>query len=184
MQGDQPGRGPPVPLSEEALWQRSRSTEATADEAARFLDLAAFADGRLDPDDRERVAEWLAADPDTAADVAAAGALSDRPEPAAVISEASIARARALVEPGQSAPARVIPFGPRQRRRVAGAQVLARWGSLAAAVAIASWLGFMMGADASGWFAPAGHAGDDSVFNELFDPSTSLIRDLTEGSQT
>src|SRR6266550_3193472 len=59
-----------------ALWQRSCRTDAPEDEAARFLDLAAFVDGRLETDERDRVAAMLAADPAAAADVAAARALA------------------------------------------------------------------------------------------------------------
>ena len=49
----------PDPISDCGLWQRCRTTEAPPDEAARFLDLAAFADDRLDADDKERVAELM-----------------------------------------------------------------------------------------------------------------------------
>jgi len=44
-----------------ALWQRSCRTDAPEDEAARLLDLAAFADGRLETDERDRVAAMVAA---------------------------------------------------------------------------------------------------------------------------
>src|SRR5438128_1727016 len=56
-----------------ALWRRSRTADMTAEEveAERYLDLAGFADGRLDPDDSEQVAERLAGDPVAAGDVAA-----------------------------------------------------------------------------------------------------------------
>ena len=60
------------------LWQRCRMIDAPEDEAARFLDLAAFADSRLEPDEQDRVAALLAADPAAAADVGAAKRLADR----------------------------------------------------------------------------------------------------------
>src|SRR5690242_13420539 len=86
-----------------AVWRRSCAIEAD-DEAERFLDLAGFADARLaDGDDAERVAAWIAADPDAAADVAAARALAGAPP--AIAAEAVVARAVALVRPsGSDAP--------------------------------------------------------------------------------
>ena len=41
----------PFALPDRALWQQSRLTDAAPDEAERLIDLAAFADGRLDEDD-------------------------------------------------------------------------------------------------------------------------------------
>ena len=65
---------------------------------------------------------------------------------------------------------------------------MARWGSLAAAMAVASWLGFTLGADTSLSLGQAGartgQAGEDGFLRELLDPSTGFMRDLTEGSQT
>ena len=46
--------------SDRDLWRRSCLTDAPEDEAARLLDLAAFADGLLEPDERDRVAALLA----------------------------------------------------------------------------------------------------------------------------
>src|SRR5207248_7973058 len=50
--------------AERALWRRGAATEIAEDEAERFLDLAGFADGRLDPDEHDRIAERLARDPE------------------------------------------------------------------------------------------------------------------------
>src|SRR5271167_840758 len=58
--------------SDRALWRRSCLTDATEDEVSRFLDLAAFADGLLEPDESDRIAALLAADPVASDDVAAA----------------------------------------------------------------------------------------------------------------
>jgi len=58
---------------------------------------------------------------------------------------------------------------------------LTRWGSLAAAIAMASWLGFAMGSDTSLALNQAGAANDTSVLPELLDPGTSFLRDLSEG---
>src|SRR5262249_55882054 len=137
-------------VSDRLLWQRSRLTNAPEDAAARFLDLAAFADGLLDEEDRERVAALLARDPDAAADVANASALcgagqrSTDQRSAGI--ERIIARPCALVPDGAAAPGSVVAF-TRQRRRIV--HDFARWGSLAAALVMASWLGFAMGTDTS-----------------------------------
>jgi anti-sigma factor RsiW len=168
-------------MPERELWRRSLATDAVEDEAARCLDLAGFADGLLDPDERERVAEWLARDPDAAADVAAARALAvaaaqDSPP------ERVVVRARALVggDAGAAGTDNVLPFRPRPG--VPGAaRWAAQWGSLAAAVVIAGWLGFTLGMDTSRAFP--GGAGDDTV-DELIDLSAGLMRDLTDGSRT
>ena len=154
------------------MWPRTRPSA--------ILDLAGYADGRLDPDDRERVAEWLAGDPLAAGDVAAACALAEIAGRAEAVPETIIARASALV--GESTPQRdrVIPFPPsrRNRPRLRG---MARWGSLVAAMAVASWLGFTLGMDTSLSF---GQAGEDGFLREMLDPSTGFMRDLTEGAQT
>jgi anti-sigma factor RsiW len=185
MQGDRAGREPPTDLPERELWRRSVATDTVEDEAERCLDLAGFADGLLDPYERERVAERLARDPDAAADVAAArararGAVYVRPP------EAVVARARALVggdagpgaDPGAD---NVLPFRPR-RGGLGMARWAAQWGSVAAAVVVAGWLGFTLGMDTSRAFGP-GRAGDD-VLDELIDVSAGLMRDLTDGSRT
>ncbi len=183
MQGDGTRRAKPAGVPDRALWQRGRLLDMEEDEAERFLDLAGFADGRLDPDDRERVAELLAGDPTASADVAAACALAEMAERAEAAPETILARAAALVGPGAPQRDMVIPFAPnrRDRPRLHG---MADWGSLAAAIAVASWLGFTLGMDASLSFAQIGQAGEDGFLRELLDPSTGFMRDLTEGAQT
>src|SRR5262249_33786493 len=128
--------------SDRELWQRSCRTEATEDDVARFLDLAAFADRALDPDERDRIAALLAEDRAAADDVAAARALDGEARSKGL--ERIVARACALApdEPYS----RVVAFvPPPPRRRIV--HVLAQWGSLAAAIVVASWLGFAMGSD-------------------------------------
>jgi anti-sigma factor RsiW len=163
--------------SDRALWQRSRLTDAPADEPARFLDLAGFADGILDADEEERVAAFLAADPAAAADVAAAqvaaGGIDERPAGF----ERIVARACALVPDPQFSTARIIAFAPRQRRVLHG---LAQWGSLAAAILVASWLGFSMGNDTSMALSQPGLTSDTSPVPELFDTGTGFLRDFGE----
>jgi anti-sigma factor RsiW len=167
-------------LSDRELWQRSRMTDATEDEAERALDLAGFADGCLDPDDRERIAEWLAGDPSAAGDVAAARALAARVEQLEAAPEPVIARASALVGGGTPQRGTVVAFtvGRRDRSRLRG---MAGWGSLVAAMAVASWLGFTLGMDTSLSF---GQAGEDGFLREMLDPGAGFMRELTEGNQT
>ncbi len=185
MRGDDTRRDPAAGLPDAALWRRSRTVDMTEDEveAERYLDLAGFADGRLDPDDCERVAERLAGDPAAAGDVAAARSLTADAERTEAMPEAAIGRASALV--GGDAPQRatVIPFplGRRNRPRLLG---LARWGSLVAAMAVASWLGFTLGMDTSRTYAQIRQGGEDSFLREFLDPSAGFMRDLTEGTQT
>src|SRR5260370_72592 len=111
MRGNGTRRDPAAGLPDAALWRRSRTVDMPDDEAEaeRYLDLAGFADGRLDPDDRERVAEFLAGNPVAAGDVAAAHAPAGRQ---VAVPESAIARACALVEPRG---AMVVPF-PHSRR--------------------------------------------------------------------
>jgi anti-sigma factor RsiW len=179
------GPTPPESLpnpTDRKLWQRSLAIDLAEDDAERFLDLAGFADGLLDPDDRERVAERLARDAAEAADVSAARALAAADPPADAVPDTIFARAAALVGPGAAATDNVVPFA---RRRRLGARLpeAARWGSLAAAVALASWLGFTMGMDLSGSLSSDSRNGDDGGLNELFDPGTRLVRDLTGSPQ-
>src|SRR2546421_280265 len=106
---DKRGGEPPAEAAARALWQRSATTEMVEEEAERLLDLAGFADGRLDPEERDRVAERLARDPEATADVAAARALAGRgtfETPPAHIVE----RACALVSEPEAERGRVIPF--------------------------------------------------------------------------
>ena len=119
-------------IADRILWQRSQSIDAVEDEGARYLDLAAFAEGRLDPDERERVAEWLRSRPDAAGDIAAARALASAAAPG-YLSETAVARACALVGGGAaSRPGSVIAFRARAGRRPVLASIT-QWGSLAAA---------------------------------------------------
>jgi len=170
-------------LPDNALWQKSRLLDIPEDESERFLDLAGFADAQLDPDDRERVAEWLAGDPIAAGDVAAARALAAAAEQVEAAPQSIVARASSLVGAGIPQPDQIIPFAPR-RRYEPGLRDMASWGSLAAAMALAAWLGFTLGVDTSRSVAQIGRAGEDGFLQELLDPSVGLLRDLTEGTQT
>jgi len=164
--------------SDRALWQRSRTTEAPEDEAARFLDLAAFADGLLDTDERERVAALLETDPAAAADVAAARGIILAISETRSGLDRIVARACSAVPSAPALPGRVVAFAPRRRRVL---QALTQWGSLAAAIAVASWLGFAMGSDASLALSQPAQTRDVGFLPELLDPGTGFLRDLGEG---
>jgi hypothetical protein len=162
-----------------ALWRRSRNTDAPADEAARLLDLAGFADGLLDADEGDRVSALLAADPVAASDVGAAKGFAGGLGETLGGLERIVARACALVPDPHLAGARVIALTPRSRRhRVLHG--LAQWGSLAAAIMVASWLGFSMGSDTSIALSQPGFSSDSSYVPELFDPGTGFLRDFGE----
>ena len=155
--------------------------DAPEDEAARLLDLAAYADDRLDVEERERVAALLADDQEASADVRAARALAGV-EPASAGLEQIIARAVAILPDVGVGPASVIPFTPRPGRRAI--EVFAEWGSVAAALALASWLGFAMGSDTSRALVGPQPTNDTTLLPELFDPAPGFLRDLGEGVRT
>ncbi|MGC1891866.1 MAG: hypothetical protein WA709_38295 [Stellaceae bacterium] len=172
----------PNPAADRRLWQRCRLMDAAEDEAARFLDLAAYADGLLDIEERERVAALLSADPEAAGDVRAAQALADAPERTLAGLEPVIARASAISPDGHSASGKVVRLVPRQGRRLL--QISAQWGSLAAAVALVGWLGFAMGSDTSLALSEDRQPSDTGLLPELFDPGPNFLRDLGEGMRT
>ena len=168
------------PSPDRDLWRRSRETAAPEDEAARLLDLAAFADGTLDDDDRDRVAAWLATSPDEASDIAVARVLAAAPQldaPAEVIARVSAAHPSLA-----AAPAEIVAFPP-PRRQAANWNGLAHWASLAAAVVVAGWLGFNLGIEAWSGYSQIGQSRDDAL-PELLEPSAGLIRDLTDAART
>jgi hypothetical protein len=164
------------------LWQRCRLAEAPADESLRFLDLAAFAEGGLDPDEHDRIAAFLVADPGAAADVAAARALAGSSGESSAEIDRIVVRAGALRPAAPADRGRVYAFfGPRRRILLHG---LTQWGSLAAAIAIAAWLGFTMGSDASIAITQPKPGGDDGAAIELFDPATGFLPDPPVGIHT
>jgi len=180
MQSEPPNQAP-NPAEDRRLWQRCRTMDADEDEAARFLDLAAYADGLLDIEEQERVAALLAADPEAAADVRAAQALADA-ERTPFGLERIVARASAMSPDTESVSGKVVPLSPRRGRRLL--QISAQWGSLAAAIALAGWLGFAMGSDTSLALRDTRQPSATGLLPELFDPGTVLLRDLGEGPRT
>ena len=179
MRSDEPEHGPNP--ADRSLWQRCRIMDAPEDEAARFLDLAAFADDRLDVEEQERVAALLADDQEASADVRAARSLAGV-EPEAAGLEQIVARAVAISSDVCAVSARVVPFAPRRGRRAI--EVFAEWGSIAAALALASWLGFAMGSDTSRALSEPHQTNDATLLPELFDAAPGFLRDLGEGVRT
>ena len=178
MQSEGPEHGPNP--ADRRLWQRCRTIDVDEDEAARFLDLAAYADGLLDIEESERVAALLAVDPQAAADVRAAQ-LADA-ERTSVGLERIIARAGAISSEADAASGKIVPFAPRHGRRIL--ETFAQWGSLAAAVALVGWLGFAMGSDTSLALSQPRQPRDTGLLPELFDPGPNFLRDLGEGMRT
>jgi anti-sigma factor RsiW len=183
MRTDKQREQSPEPASDRGLWRRSRNTDVPEDEAARFLDLAGFADGLLEPDEQERVAGWLAEDPEAAADIQAARAFAaGYPQSPRAELERVIARACAI--PSETGPAErsVISLADWRSRRVV--QGLAQWGSIAAGIALAGWLGYAMGTDTSLALTQPRQALEGVSLPELFDPAPGFLRDLGEGLRT
>jgi anti-sigma factor RsiW len=173
----------PLGTTDRRLWQFSQEIAASPPETERLLALAGFVDGRLDDDERERVAALLAGDPLAAADAAAARVLLSATMPAA--SDAIVARATALADPARSG-GEILAFPQRQPRPQPQPQprawpAAARWTSLAAAIAGACWLGFDLGSGLPG-LASITHPSDELGASELIDPAPLGLRDVSEGS--
>jgi anti-sigma factor RsiW len=171
------GESPPN-SSDKAIWQYCQATDIEPDEGERLLDLAGFVDARLDPDDRDRVAAWLMADIEAAGDIAASRALAAAPQPAP--DEAVVVRAAALVADRAEPRGQLVPFRPRARpaRRLF---LVARWGSLAAAVVMACWLGFALGSDASVALSQINQSSDENFIGDLVDPSGGVLHSISDG---
>ena len=97
-----------------------------------------------------------------------------------IVAGNGIARACAILPDNSAAKGEVLAFrSPRRHRSIVHG--LTRWGSLAAAIAMASWLGFAMGSDTSLALSQSGAASDATFLPELLDPGTGFLRDLSEG---
>jgi len=144
------------------------------------LSLAEFAEHRLDGPEAAAVEAFLAADPSLAEDIALAGRATEIPPrigDAALA--ATIARAAALV-PATSEAARqaarhnVLPFRtarpPLSSPAASSWRLAARWGALAASLALVSWLGFALGSDAYGDLAALDGQSGTRLADELLDP--------------
>lgn len=164
--------------SDKAIWQYCQTTDIEPDEAERLLDLAGFVDARLDPDEHDRVAAHLMADIEAAGDIAAARALAAAPQ--APADEALIARAVALVAAPAETRGEVVPFR-RLTRPARGVLFVARWGSLAAAIVMTSWLGFSLGSNTSVALSQIRQPTDESFIGDLVDPSGGVLHSISDG---
>jgi hypothetical protein len=172
------GERPPE-LPDREVWRRGQKIEVPLDANEYLLELAAFADNRLDEDETARVAALIARDAAVSDDVAAARSLADATM--TTVDEQIVARASLLVG-GARADATVIAF-PARQPVVRPWYSAATWSGLAAAIAFASWLGFDLGSGLSS-APPFGHPTEDVSVNELLDATPPLLpRDFTENSQ-
>ena len=165
--------GPQDRTEEAALWRRWRSAAGpgTVVEPDPLL-LAAYVENRLDPAEIDVVEEWLAAHPALIEDISAArrAAQAALPESPPTV----VTRATALLRHGD---AQVLAFRrPTPRWRTAAA-----WGSMAASLVIAGFVGFTLGTDVYGNLAGTA-AG--TLSQELLDPPTGLFNAPDEDSAT
>jgi hypothetical protein len=192
--GDMPADGE----NGRALWRRSRSQEMPADDPALLLDLAAFAEGGLDPEEAACLSALVDEMPEIATDIAVARSLAGTEGERNLLVDRVIARAASL-EPGAGddagSPGNVVEFrrplilkpmgrGGPGRSGHRELQRFAQWGSVAAAVVLASWLGFAMGRDASSAITQFEQPSEDGLLREVFDPSTGFMRDLADAMRT
>jgi hypothetical protein len=171
-----------------ALWQRWSTMEKAAngkgpDSVARpeIMVLAEFAENRLSGPEAAAIEAFLAANPLIAQDVAAASRDVEIPPRAGDTALAvAIARAAALV-PAQGGAAdrgrrgdNIVPF---RAARPAGSAwpIAARWGALAASLALISWLGFALGSDAYGDLAALNGQAGTRLADELLDPPSGFF---------
>jgi hypothetical protein len=147
------------------------------------LTLAAHAEGRLAPDLARTIDAVLDDEAVLAADVAAARHVAtgaDAGDASAESLASVIARASALVPASGD---RVIAFRPAGAVRPEPSwRMAARWGALAASLALVSYLGFALGSNATMVLATLNQPAGSS--DELLDPPTGLFSGLSEVSGT
>jgi anti-sigma factor RsiW len=148
------------------LWQRLKAQEAAPD----AMTVAAFAEGRLGPADRQRVEAWLAYDPEAASDIAPADPSSVSAADAARL--AVHAMALVAAPPG----ATILRFRRRMTWRWIEPTVIA-----ASFVAVA-YLGFAAGSDFSATLVSTD--GAQTQGGDLFDPPTGFFISLGDASST
>jgi hypothetical protein len=178
---------------ERALWQRWSTTVEAAQggnpagaglPGATILDammLAEFAENRLTGPQAEAVEAYLASHPAIAADIEAAARATEAPfRVGDAALAATIARAAALV-PGHSGAAgrgplgdNIVPFRAAQAP-ASSWPMAARWGALAASLALVSWLGFSLGSDAYGDLAALDGQSGTRLADELLDPPGGFL---------
>ncbi len=160
------GPGDMKSATEAALWRRFRALErADANqEAPTALELAAYADGRLDESTVERIEAWLHGHREVLDDIIAARSGHELPAPHEVVE-----RAAALVG-SDPAGARIIPFrrpaAPSYGWRVHMARI-----AVAASLVLTGLIGFTLGTESyASLFGPAA-----SVTGGLFDQSSGVF---------
>lgn len=149
---------------ERLMWQRWRA-DAAASAAPDALQLAAYAEGRLDETNAEAVENFLAAYPDTLNEIVAARAATETPAIGA--SDDIIAKACALV----SSRGTIETVVPLRRPALRWHNALA-WGSIAASLVAASFVGFTAGSDAYRTLAPT--QANESLSGDSLESSAGL----------
>jgi hypothetical protein len=144
------------------MWQRWRAGANATSAAPDALQLAAYAEGRLDETDAEAVENFLAAYPDALNEIVAARAAIETPAIGA--SDDIIAKACALVPMRET----VVPL---RRPAVRWHNALA-WGSIAASLVAASFVGFTAGSDAYRTLAPT--QANESLSGDSLESSAGL----------
>jgi len=158
-----------------ALWQRWRLQAHSAAGDAAALDLAAYAESRLDEAQAEPVEAWLFANPEALAELSAVRAAAVEPLPQAP--EAMIARAAALVAP---AAATVVPFRPRHAAPRPSWRMAIAWSGMAASLMATSLVGFTIGNNAYLTFVGTDQPVAESTLHELLDPPSAIFGDDEE----
>jgi anti-sigma-K factor RskA len=175
-----------------ALWQQWKMIETRSNEILEGqsdmpdeLTLAAYAEGRLAAPERAAIDALLSGRPDLAEDIALARRFVDDADDASAAElapelAAVIARASALVPASGD---RVIAFRPRRSAAPVWHSV-ARWSALAASFALASYLGFALGTDASSNLASLAPSAGVGFADEMFDPPTGFLGPTGDASST
>ena len=171
------------------LWQRWSTTEKAAEgeapggigrpvaAAPDAMELAEFAENRLSGPASAAVEAYLASHPAVAADVASAARAAEIPfRPGDAALAVTIARAAALVPAAghDRGGDNIVPFRA-VRPAAAPWPIAARWGALAASLALVSWLGFALGSDAYGDLAALDGQSGTRLVDELLDPPSGFF---------
>jgi anti-sigma factor RsiW len=163
-------------------WMAAGGSSAASQSTAPVIDaltLAAYAEGRLPPAERDIVDELLAEYPELAADVAVARQSAATSGGSGDALSGVIARACALVPASDD---RVVAFRPKPRGAGAGWRDTARWSALAASFLIVSYVGFSLGSDAS--LGLAGLTQSVASADDVLDPPIGLFGGLADVSGT
>lgn len=161
----------PVDWNDGALWRRWQAVASS--DAPDFMTLAAYADGRLDAQQRAAVERLLALDSDIRAAV-------DPDIDDAQVSDAAVARTieRATALVAAPAASNVVAF----TARPVAVRRLTEWAALAASIALVSWLGFALGTNTYSALAIDPAASSD--IHDVFDPPSSFFAPFLDQSGT